>query len=322
MAISPVVATKNNPMKYLIALAAALLPAAIPRLGSQGGLRTPYTAPSKLNPYTPEASSGQAVHQITLLPFALMGSHPPPVQFMKGALPELRQQAATEGKLYFIHVAAGWCMPCQWMEQHTFADEALSSYAQEHFLAFRADVDHPEGREIKTQYQVNILPSILVFSSRGQLLGRHEGALEPEALLEQLKRYARPAQAILASSETNILDSPQASLVLSRPALLPDEAAGPPRMQTTVPESYSGRQQAAYFTIQLGVFSSYGNAVRQCSILEKKLNARTEIAAGQGESQGQYKIFLGRFEEQAAAADYLHSLRKDNIDGFVKLVDF
>ena len=265
---------------------------------------------------------------LVCLPFTFFASSSSNIHFLEGNLSEVLQMAVREGKLYFSHFAADWCLPCQWMERHTFTDEPLSAFLEKNFLALRADVDRPEGQALKGQYRVNILPSILVFSSQGQLLGRHEGAMEPEALLEELKAYDRPAnriRATLAAMEEYILSSPQPIFSISRPALIPDELAGAPAAGQA--HSYSPPAPAiqqtptVYFTIQVGVFSSYDNAVRHCSTLETKVSQKTEIALCQLKGQGLYKIFLGHFERQEEAASCLKALRKSNIDGFVKIID-
>ena len=276
---------------------------------------------------------------LMLLPFTAVGSSLPPVQFLDNDLPEVRQMAAREGKLYLIHFTADWVMPCQWMESHTFTDGPLSDYLNENYLALRADIDNPKGQALKKQFEVNILPSILVFSSQGQLLGRHEGAMEPEVLLEELKAYDRPAnriRAALVALDENILASPQPILRISRPALIPDEVAqpvvsaaerpdlpaNPTRAEATpVPGQSPSAAQRSFFTIQVGVFSSYDNAIRQCSTMESQLGEKTEIAPFQLNGQGLYKVFLGRFDSQEKAAAFLNGLREKNIDGFVKIVD-
>ncbi len=277
---------------------------------------------------------------LLLLPFALLGSPLPPVQFLEANLPEVRQMAAREGKLYFIHFAADWCMTSQWMEKHTFTDEPLSDFLDENYLALRADIDRPEGQALKEQYEVNILPTILVFSSQGQLLGRHEGAMEPEVLLDIFKGYDRPAnriQAALAALEEDILPSPRAILGISRPALIPDveprpvsAAATPrPRPRPVTPASTPSGENAsppapaptAIFTIQAGVFSSYDNAIRFCSTLETKVAGKAEITPFQLNGQALYKVFLGRFNSQAEAAAHLQGLRKKEIEGFVKIME-
>ncbi|MCO6486969.1 MAG: thioredoxin family protein [Phaeodactylibacter sp.] len=256
---------------------------------------------------------------VACLPFLLSAAHGTPPGFLEGSPPEAQRMAAREGKLYFIFFAADWCMPSQWMEKQTFRDETLAAFLEKNYLALRADVDLPEGKSLKERYAVRILPSVLVFNARGQLLGSHEGAMGPEALQEQLRAYPIPDNRRQAAGEKDILDSPRPVFALSRPALIPDAAAGTP---AATPTARLSRPSAppSQFTIQVGVFSSYSNAVRHCAALEDNVKLRTEIAPCQLNGQNRYKVFLGLFGSQEEAEDCLERVRRNGIDGFVKIV--
>ncbi|HQU59086.1 MAG: thioredoxin family protein [Phaeodactylibacter sp.] len=264
-----------------------------------------------------------------LLPLSLFSTPPQNVIFIDASLPEARQQAAREGKLLFIHFAAGWCMPCQWMEQNTFTDPILASYLEDTYIALRADVDEASGYALQKQFKVKVLPTILTFNTRGQLLGRHEGAMEAEALLEQLHAYDQSENRMPSSSEpeeAGLLSSPRPILQLSRPALLPDVPAARPAslpFPTTtsapaVATSYASRQQHTFFAIQAGLFSSYENAVRESAKLEKSTKGPVRLAPDSSSGQTIYRIFLGQFGQREDARIYLKELEARGIDGFIK----
>lgn len=261
------------------------------------------------------------------LPFLLSAAHGTPPGFLEGSPPEAQRMAAREGKLYFIFFAADWCMPSQWMEEQTFRDETLAAFLEKNYLALRADVDLPEGKSLKERYAVRILPSVLVFNARGQLLGSHKGAMGPEALQEQLRAYPIPDNRRQPAGGKDILDSPRLVFALSRPALIPD-AAPPPSARPSRPALFSttaspSRPSAppSQFTIQVGVFSSYSNAVRHCAALEGSVKLRTEISPCQFNGQNRYKVFLGQFGSQEEAEGCLERVRRNGIDGFVKIVE-
>ncbi|MCB0579396.1 MAG: thioredoxin family protein [Phaeodactylibacter sp.] len=267
---------------------------------------------------------------VACLPFLLSAAHSTPPGFLEGSPPEAQRMAAREGKLYFIFFAADWCMPSQWMEEQTFRDETLAAFLEKNYLALRADVDLPEGKSLKERYAVRILPSVLVFSARGQLLGSHEGAIGPEALQEQLKAYPIPDNRRQFAGGKDILDSPRPVFALSRPALIPDAAAGTPAAALSARPSRPALFSTAaspsrpsvppsQFTIQVGVFSSYSNAVRHCAALEDSVKLRTEISPCQLNGQNRYKVFLGLFGSQEEAEGCLERVRRNGIDGFVKI---
>ncbi len=261
-------------------------------------------------------------------PFLMASTTPVAVHFDEGTVADIQGRAGKEGKLYFLHFAADWCMPCQWMEKNVFTEERLAAYIKEAYLALRVNIDEEEGQQLKEQYQVTLLPSLLVFSSRGQLLGRLEGAVEAEALYEALKQYDRPGHRSplnLATTSEEILPSPKPILHLSRPALVPDagQAAARPVLAagSTTSGSFpypSNPKEEAYYTLQLGVFSSYDNAVRRCAALERELGVSTKLNPVNRGGRAFYKVFLGRFDSYEQASQYLGHLGQE---GFVKKID-
>ncbi len=99
------------------------------------------------------------------------------VNFYTGSLKKVQEKAAKEGKLYFIDFVAAWCMPCRQMDETTFKDPALAAYLEGSYIASKIDVDDFDGLIYKNQYNIKVLPTILVFNASGKLLGRYEEAL-------------------------------------------------------------------------------------------------------------------------------------------------
>lgn len=255
------------------------------------------------------------------------------VNFLNASLPEVRQMASREGKPYFVHFTATWCMPCQWMEKNTYADPALSRYANANYFSVKIDIDNEEGRRYKAQYSITALPSILVFDERGVLLDRYEESLEAPALLDILQKHHRQGLAGIqlasnTAADAAVLDSPKPQFALRRPALIPEERASfdaeyvadarpvpatlPSQTDTQTPRANLG------YGVQVGVYSDYNNAVQQVGRLEKKFEQPVNIFAGKTEGKTTYSIVVGLFKTQAQAAEYLHYLNRNDIKGIVK----
>ena len=103
-----------------------------------------------------------------------------------------KQQAAQEGKLYFIDFVASWCMPCRWMDETTFSDQQVSDYINANYIPIKVDIDDFDGFALKQQYNIKLLPTILVFDSQGKLLSRYEESLAPSKMLQILKQHNTP----------------------------------------------------------------------------------------------------------------------------------
>jgi cell division protein FtsN len=270
-----------------------------------------------------------------LLLFALLlgtlpatASHDP---FLDCSISQLQKRSAEEGKLYFLLFTADFVMTCQWMEKETFMDQALLSYLEQSYIGLRVDISQPEGERLQQQYDVTQLPSVLVFSARGQLLGRHIGAIPAEALQSSLQAYDLPAnrqsmQTTVEAAEADILPSPQPILQLSMPRLVPDVPATTASIATTasyIPKAQSVRQRQVntnYYTVQIGVFGAEANAKVAKAQLASRCTADIRIIRGSSNGSPIYRLYAGAFPDKATALSLQQELAKLQVDGFVKLV--
>ena len=167
------------------------------------------------------------------------------VQFVSRPLPVIKDMAARQGKLFFVHFTAQWCMPCRWMEENTFSDPDLARYVEANYIAVKMDIDNAYGLQCKDEYGVKVLPTILVFNAAGEILDRREASVAPELLLDLLQRHRRAQPVTLPAHAAAAPDYPQAPKAtmerlspgtIYRPALLPDQPTAPIQQ----PAAYTG----------------------------------------------------------------------------------
>ncbi len=153
----------------------------------------------------------------TTLPNTLQANIP----FLQKDLTEVRQMAAHEGKLYFAHFSAEWCMVCDWMEENTFTDPTLEAFVQDNYLPVRINFDEVQNQQYNDQFQIKVLPTILVFNSQGILLDKIQYSIEANELLRILQKHnlARNKVSENLKPSEEVLNSPNRNLVLHRPAL-------------------------------------------------------------------------------------------------------
>lgn len=114
------------------------------------------------------------------------------VSFFQGSLNEAQRAAAIEGKLYFIDFYAAYCLPCKLMDQTTFMDENLGNYVTNNYVPLKLNVDAFDAYEVRSKHEVKALPTVMIFSSGGQLLESYEGSLTASALYKMLEKHNLP----------------------------------------------------------------------------------------------------------------------------------
>jgi cell division septation protein DedD len=114
------------------------------------------------------------------------------VIFFQGSLNEVQRTAALEGKLYFIDFYAAYCLPCKLMDQTTFMDPELGEYIKGNYLPLKLDIKAFDAYEVRNKHEVNLLPTVMIFSSKGELLESYEGSLTASKLREMLEKHNIP----------------------------------------------------------------------------------------------------------------------------------
>ncbi len=129
---------------------------------------------------------------IPLLSFAVKNPESS-IFFHKGDLEKIKTQASDEGKLYFVDFYADYCYACKLMDETTFVDPNLANYVENTYIPYKVDVMMDfDGISMKDEFNIKVLPTILVFNSKGDLVGRYESMLGPTRMMKELRKYDIP----------------------------------------------------------------------------------------------------------------------------------
>lgn len=252
------------------------------------------------------------------------------VQFAHLSLAEAKARAAQLQRPLLIHFAANWCLPCQWMDQNTFVDPEVLAYLSKQYLAVKIDVDEVQGYADKEACGVKYLPSLLIFNASGIVVSRYEETLDAAQMLEVLRKYDTPANRIaprntyavpmvkINTSGSTVAQIKQSEIgtisadVEDDPAHLDAQRlpVGQTSTSTVLPSSRK-------MGIQVGVYSSYENVIRQVQYFEKKFYKPVHISAQTNNGKTYYHLIAGPFETPAQMQTYLSALQRDGLKGLI-----
>ena len=116
------------------------------------------------------------------------------VKFETKSTDAVREMAIKEGKLVFIDLYASWCPPCRMMERQVFSRKDVGQFMSERFVAAKYDTDEKTGRELMNRYGNGAIPLYLIFDTKGELLGRIQGASSPEEFMDSVRKILKREQ--------------------------------------------------------------------------------------------------------------------------------
>ena len=257
-----------------------------------------------------------------------------PIEWLPPDLVAARERAQREDKLFLLYFTADWCAPCRWMEENTFHDEELQEHLNHHVLSVRVDLNHALAKELQHRFEVEAIPTLLIFATNGSLIDRRTASLDAKALLRWLKRVDKPAHHVKAAAPEPdtppALNAPRPGLGFSRPALLPDEAETPAlterppgRTPTLVlsgeplaatETGLAPRAGLAYGVRLTDATVDYATAIRMIGELERKYERPVEMYPA---AAGAFHLVCGRFATTGEAQAFLRFLRRNDRQGEV-----
>ncbi len=116
-----------------------------------------------------------------------------------------RKSAIELNRPYFIFFNQDQCSPCEKGFQ-SFSTPSVQSIISQSYVGVKVDVNDFDGHTLKKYYNVEHVPTLIIFSSKGKILQRYDRALSPTQLQNAL---IRPELSVFTteSKKTNIESS-------------------------------------------------------------------------------------------------------------------
>lgn len=109
---------------------------------------------------------------------------------------ELSVKASADEKMLLVRFNATWCAPCKMMERDVYANTHVKAFMDQHFLSMKVDIGSFDGINLKQKFDVESLPSFLLFNSKGELVVHNKESLSSKKMLKLLKKQVKQSDRI------------------------------------------------------------------------------------------------------------------------------
>lgn len=272
---------------------------------------------------------------IPVLLVAMAFASPTAVTFVSSNWENAQNQAKSEAKLFFVDFDASYCASCRNMDESTYQDPSLANFIKENVVALRLDVQDFDGVMWSQKYEVEALPTMLIFNEEGKLVKRLVGYKSAGQLI---KEFQSAKSSVSPKVEPTPRKAPQ-PIVEDKPIVRPS-----PRANTSNSGSYSSTfggfggfsaggptgkglyevdvrqlEGSKGYAVQVGVFSSQEALLRQASKVKKLFpDQPSMIHIDEMRGREVYKLLVGQFEVKSSATTFIRKVKNAGMNGLVK----
>jgi len=227
------------------------------------------------------------------------------------SLTTAKELAQNEGKYIFVDFYADWCVPCKWMDETTYADKNVLKVLNDGFVSVKINIDDFDGYTLKEEYNVTVLPTVIVLDQSGKVIRRYEESMSPSKLKDILQDISidnnnfKHTENVAPSAFDKNNDSGN---------LMKND-------NSNLDEIVIVKTNKSY-RVQVGVYTDYANTLNIVNNLNANFDEPVVVLNSYLNSKTVYKIVVGDFDNKEGA-DLLKNkiFERFNIKGFVTVFE-
>lgn len=250
------------------------------------------------------------------------------VQFIDNNLNTAKAKALQEGKLYVVNFVTTYCYLCKMMDETTFSDARVTNYVEQNYVPVKVNIEDFDGIEWKQKYDIQLVPTIMIFDSSGEPVGRYEESMGSARMLEVLERHNMAQNKTIVNTTPKTYPSTTKSTTYTPPPTYTTTErhnTSPPSVNTAPDaEIATGlfeftvkRAPTSGYGVQIGVFAEYGNVLREVERLDKLFDTQILVNINQLNGRTVYKIIVGYFPTRQGAEALQYQMAVQGTTGFI-----
>ncbi len=236
------------------------------------------------------------------------------------SLTTAKEIAMTQNKYIFVDFYADWCVPCRWMDETTYSDERIFKALKTDFVSVKINIDDFDGYSLKEEYQVKVLPTVIVLDNNGKVIRRFEESMSPSKMVDVLAQLSGNEYKIINNKNTAPSNTPNVA-----PSSNPNteyDIKNDNRNDNRNDNSEAAVKTTNSYRVQVGVFTDYANTEKIVNEFNSKFDEPTVILNDYLNDSIVYKVMVGDYEN----VDEAQRLKRDieekmGIKTFIKLFE-
>jgi thioredoxin-like negative regulator of GroEL len=253
--------------------------------------------------------------------------HSENIDFIEDDLKKALGVAGREGKLVFIDFWASYCAPCKMMEEYVFTAPNVADKMRKGYIAVKINIQSFDGYDLKTQFNVRMLPTLIILDSKGKPVARYEESMTASRLegilalhdkAQHRTRVGNATSVLAHSSSTQYNNAPARAQTTSvATASVPKKNAtiAPPSAKKSTAALPPNTQKSAIpttgFALQVAAFTDYTAASDKYFSMQQALASSVQkpkiLRKRREDGSFLYRIIVGNFPTKQNADSFRKS---------------
>jgi thioredoxin-related protein len=214
---------------------------------------------------------------------------------------DMIKKAGEEGKMILLEFYADWCAPCKWMQETVFQDQEIKSLLSNSYITKLVNIDDIDGFELKNLYEVQVLPTILIFNTTGKMIERIEKTIATSELISVLGLHDNHRNKVKIKHSINSSPTPNIASTTDSKNI----------QETHLRYIESNNKTVRNYRLQMGIYEDFENAFNKVNNLKDTFLEPIIVVNDYKNKIVRYKVMMGEFSTLSEAESFRKILNKE-----------